>query len=169
VAPVTSWKTYRSENGGFGMEVPRGWTISERGGAGGYETTIAADGDNRIVVSQQILPGGLEGRIIRSDTRDRALIGAVQAHYERLQPQYARFRGEAPVAGTVANMFAGSGSFTCQTRGGFMRPQRELKGRTAVLIGLDNLYVIDAFADVRSWAVMNDVFDHVAATFKHEE
>ena len=169
VSPVTKWQAYRSGGGAFSMEAPADWAVSERGGAGGYETSFAASRNNRIVVAQQMLPGGIEARLLRDDTRDDALISTVQAHYNMLERQFTSFHGDAPAPGTIINMFAASGGFTCQTKGGFMRPEAKLKGRTVVLIGLDNLYVIDAFGDAKSWGAVEPAFDHVVSTFKHQE
>jgi hypothetical protein len=169
VKPVTQWKAYRTEGGGYSMQVPVGWTVTEGGGAGGFETTVKADDDNSIVVSKEILPGGLEGKLMRSDTRDEAIIGAVQSHYRSLEQRFVRFEASAPEVGNAANATAGFGSFTATRKAGFGGKTREVDGATALVIGLNYLYVFDAFADPGSSRVMASAFDHVLDTFKFDE
>jgi len=167
--PVSQWKAYRAEGGGYGMEVPVGWTVTEAGAAGGFRTTIRADDDNWIVVSKDILPGELEAKLMRSDTRDEAIIGAVQSHYRSLAQQFVSSQSTAPQPGTVANAMAGFGSFTASKEAGFGVRTREVEGATALVIGLNYLYIFDAFADPGSSEIVGSAFDHVLNSFRFDE
>jgi len=168
VTPVTDWKPYRSEGGRFDLEAPANWDITERGGAGGYETTFKANSSNWMMVSQQILPPGLEAKILHSDTSDTAIIEAVQGHYDKLKETYVEFHGDAPQTTTVASGMAGYGTFTCKKKAGF-GGALEVHGFTALLIGLNYLYVFDAFADPKSSQAVGAAFEHVVTSFKYED
>jgi hypothetical protein len=168
VTPVTEWKPYRSEGGRFSMEAPAEWDITERGGAGGYETTLKANSSNWIMISQQLLPPGLESKILHSDTRDTAIIEAVQSHYDKLKQTHTDFRGDAPQVTTVASGMAGYGTFTCKKKNAFGGAV-EFHGFTGLLIGLNYLYVFDAFADAKSSEAVGAAFEHIVTSFKYED
>ncbi len=166
----TAWQAYRAEGAGYGTEVPSGWTITERAGVAGYGgTTIRANEDNWIVVSKRFLPGGLEANIIRGDTRDQAIIGAVQAHYDELERDCLQFHGDAPEVGGAGRSMGGSGTFTCEQKGGFGRGTVRLQGFTVLIIGLNNLYLVDAFADPQSATVIRAAFDRIVGSFTYED
>jgi hypothetical protein len=169
VAPVTNWRAYRAEGGGYSMEVPASWTLSERGGAGGFETTVRANSNSYIVVSKQILPPGLDAKLMRSATHDEAIIELVQGHYHKLEQQLHDFRGGAPEVGTAGSATAGFGSFTASKKTGFGGGTIEVEGATALLIGLNYLYVLDAYADEQSSQVVASAFDRIVKSFKFEE
>ena len=169
ISPVKAYKAYRAEGGEYSMEVPVDWQLSERGGAGAFETTIAANANNRIVVSKQILPPGLEAKLMRSDSRDQAIIELVQGHYDNLEKRYEELMGNAPEVGTAGSMTAGFGSFTAQRKVGLGGKTVDVDGASALLIGLNNLYVLDAFADSASSEIVGAAFDRVVSSFKAEE
>lgn len=169
ISPVKAYKPYRAEGGEYSMEVPVDWQLSERGGAGGFETTIAANANNRIVVSKQILPPGLDAKLMRSDTHDQAIIELVQGHYDNLEKHYEQLMGNAPEVGNAGSMTAGFGSFTAQRKAGFGGKTVEVDGASALLIGLNYLYVLDAFSDSASSAIVGEAFDHMVNSFKAEE
>jgi hypothetical protein len=167
--PVRQWKAYRGQGSGYAMEVPVGWTVTEAGAAAGFRTTIRANDDNWIVVSKDILPGDLEAKLMRSDTRDEAIVDAVQSHYRSLAQQFVSFQSTTPQPGTVGNATAGFGSFTASEKAGFGGKTREVEGATALIIGLNYLYIFDAFADPGSSGIVGSALDHVLNSFKSDE
>jgi len=169
VQPITAWRNYNTEGGGYSMELPRDWTVTERGGAGGFETTVRANANNWIVVSRQILPGSLEARLTRSDGRDPAIIEAVQSHYARLKESLETFSAGAPEPGTVGSSMAGFGSFTATRKVGRGGKTVEVQGATALVIGMSYLYVLDAYADAASSEVVQTAFQRMLDTFKLDE
>jgi hypothetical protein len=166
--PVTRWQQYRTEDGGYSMDAPAGWKVVTHSTLGGFETTVRANDDNWIALSKRILPGELEAKILRADTRDQAIIEAVQARYHALKPRFERFVGEAPQLSPSGAMI-GFGRFTATTKAGYGRQPTEVQGATALVIGLNNLYIFDAFADPKSAQVIGAVFDRMVATFKFDE
>lgn len=169
VQPITAWRNYNTEGGGYSMEVPADWTVTERGGAGGFETTVRANADNWIVVSRQILPGSLEAKLTRSDERDPAIIQAVQSHYARLKESFETFSAGVPEPGTVGSSMAGFGSFTATRKVGMGGKTVEVQGATALVIGMSYLYVLDAYADAASSEVVQTAFQRMLDTFKFDE
>jgi hypothetical protein len=169
ISGVKAYKPYRAEGGEYSMEVPVDWTLAERGGAGGFETTVAANSNNEVVVSKQILPPGLDAKLMRTASHDQAIMELVQAHYDSLEKRFRDFAGDAPQVGTAGSMTAGFGSFTAQRKAGIGGKTVEVNGATALLIGLNNLYIVDAFADPASADIVGEVFDKVVNSFKAEE
>ncbi|UCH36168.1 MAG: hypothetical protein JSV65_07395 [Armatimonadota bacterium] len=169
VKPIGEWTAYNAEGGDYSMEVPADWTRTERGGAGGFETTVRANRSNWVVVKKQILPGGMEAKLNRSDTREPAIIEAVQGHYGKLESGFEEFRGDAPEVGDAGGAMAGFGSFTCSKKAGFGGGTVDLMGSTVLIFGLNNVYVFDAFADAESADVVTAALERMLDTFKFEE
>jgi len=167
--PVTRWHPYRTEDGGYGMEAPADWKVTTHSTLGGFETTVRANDDNWVVVAKQILPGDLEAKVLRSDARDQAIIEAVQGHYHALESRFEKLVSEAPQVGAAGGAMTGFGSFTATKKAGYGDSTTEVEGATALVIGLNYLYVFDAFADPQSAAVVGAAFDHMVDTFKFDE
>jgi hypothetical protein len=166
VPAVAAWRPYQSAGGGFRTEVPSAWEITERGGLGGYETEVRANTRNWIVLRKQFLPGSLETAVLQDATRDKALIGAVQEHYDQIAQTCVSFHGDAPEVSSAASSFAGFGKFTCERKAGRGGPV-ELQGATVIIIGLNDLYIIDAYADAQSAKVVLAAFDRGVGSFKY--
>jgi len=167
--PVSEWKSYTARGSGYGTEVPADWGITERGGAMGFETTIRANANNWIRVSKQMLPGALEVKLMRSSLYDQAIIGAVQAHYGKLEDEFVEFHGEAPEPGVPEGKRAGFGRFTCTKKGRMFVGEVELEGATVLLFARDDIYIFDCCFDPGSADAVWPVFVRVVDTLELEE
>jgi hypothetical protein len=57
VAPTGAWQTYPSEAGGYTVEYPAGWTVSEQAGSDGSVVTIFTSADNSAGISVIVQSG----------------------------------------------------------------------------------------------------------------
>jgi hypothetical protein len=98
----------------------------------------------------------------------RPHLGAVQGHYDQIAQTCVSFHGDTPEVSSAASSFAGFGKFTCERKAGRGGPV-ELQGATVIIIGLNDLYIIDAYADAQSAKVVLAAFDRGVGSFKYED